>query len=136
MAKQSLFGSGKNAVQQTSHIRSTKVPGGNQGFSSNRLGNDTEPGPARGAPLSTQVKKEVSTKKVLRDGMNPFNDYEGDAKGVLGPNVVAQNAGRTPDDPVPDNAPMPNLAIRSKAALNAGLSSEAQFPADGVMHRD
>jgi len=135
MAKQSLYGSGKNAIQQTAHIRSTKVPGGNQGFSSNKLGGDTTPGPSGGAPLSTQVRQEVSSKKVLATGMNPFNQFEGDAAGVLGGNVVRQNAGRTPDDPVPDNAELPNLSIRTKAAEAASLASEAQFPADGVMHR-
>ena len=106
MAKQSLFGSGKNAVQQTGHIRSSSNYNGGQ-----------------------------ATKTHVGTSGNPYNEFVRDDKGVLGPNVVAQNAGRSPDNPVPDNAQLPNLAIRSKASEASSLASEAQFPADGVMHR-
>jgi hypothetical protein len=135
MAKQSLFGSGKNAIQQTAHIRSTKVPGGNQGFSTGSLGGDTVPGPNGGAPLSSAKRQEVTSTKIEADGMNPYNRFEGDSAGVLGANVKGQDGGRTTDSPVPERAEMPNLGIKTKAAESASKSGDDTFPSDGVMHR-
>lgn len=138
MAKNSLFG-GKNGVQQSAHIRQTKYPDGNQGFNTMNVGSvggDTVPGPMKGAPLSTKVRQTTSSKKVERDGMNPFNRYEGNKPGVLGADIVKQDAGRTLDSPVPELAQRPDIGIKSKAAEVAHASAGAEgFHPEGVLGR-
>jgi len=110
------------------------------GFNSaaSRLGSDTVPGPIVGGPLMNSRAVDDNEAKLTRypTGVNPFG-LSADAAGVLGPNVVRQNAGRTPDNPVPDNAQLPDLAVRTKpdeiehADPNQGLGERPR----GVMDR-
>ena len=126
---------GKNGIQTSAPVRTMRYPNGNQGFSANKLGGDTVPGPGKGAPLSSSKPQEVTTRKVLPDGGNPYNDYQQDSAGVLGAEVVRQNAGRYGDSPVPHSAQMPNANIKSKAGQVANSPAPESLPSDGVLGR-
>ncbi len=135
MAKQSLYGSGKQAIQQTSHIRSTVVPNGNQGFREASLGGDTRPGPDGGAPLSSQTVPTISVHKGTFVRGNPNNAYVADGPGVLKADVNA--AAPATDSPVPADHQMPLKDMASKAAevSVAAAPEQNSFPGAGVMHR-
>lgn len=133
MAKQTLFGSGKNAVQQTSHIRSIKVPNGNQGFSNRSLGSDTKPGDERGAPLmSTRRMEKNVSHRVLND--NPYNKFDRDnTTGVVFDATDYQTPANTTDSPVPGGATKPARGMAAKAINIAQAPTGDTFPADGVL---
>jgi hypothetical protein len=95
---------GKNGVQQSAHIRSIKGATGQ----------------------SATIKTNVGV-------TNPFNEFQGDAKGVLGPNVVAQNA-PAHDSPVPSGAQMPDTGS-TKSGVAAPAGGKTSFPGDGVLGR-
>jgi hypothetical protein len=102
-----------------------------------RLGSDTVPGILKGGPLMNSRSVNDNDAKLTRyaTGTNPYG-LSADAAGVLGPNVVRQNAGRY-DGPVPLGAQHPDLAVRSKpeeiekADPNQGLGVTLR----GVMDR-
>jgi hypothetical protein len=135
MAKSKSMFEGKNAVQDAGHIRSIKHPNGNQGFSSNKLGGDTVPGPNVGAPLSSKKEQLVTRRHIDPSGENPYNHIEGNAPGVLGAHVARQDAGHYPDSPVPGHAEKPDLAIRSKAGEAAHEDSHIGLHPEGVLGR-
>jgi hypothetical protein len=105
MAKQSMF-EGKNGVQQSSHIRT--------------ISRATENG---GSPST----------KTNHGSTNPYNSFQGDAAGVLGPDVVAQNAPAN-DSPVPAGHQMPELGS-TKSGVAAPAGGKTSFPSDGVLGR-
>ena len=127
---------GKNAVQQSAHIRSVKHPGGNQGFSSNNLGSGTtlRSGNDTGAPLHNHAKPQTDKKHAPVVRGNPFNPFVGNTAGVLGPNVKGQDAGLYQDSPVPGAAQKPNTSIISKAGEVAAETGQSLHP-DGVLGR-
>jgi hypothetical protein len=88
------------------------------GFNSaaTRLGSDSQPGPGPGGPLMNSRSVDDGAAKLTRypNGISP-GSLSADQRGVLGPGVVHQNAGRTPDNPVPDNAPLPHPDLMTKA---------------------
>lgn len=132
MAKQTLYGSGKNAVQQTDHIRSTKVLN-SAGFSS---GGPSTTSPFSGAPLrnGSQVSDGNSVKSAHWPAGNPYNEHARDESGVLGGGIKAQNAGRYADSPVPSGATLPDKNQMSKAAESASAPA-GTISGDGVLGR-
>lgn len=135
MAKQSLFGSGKNSIQQTGHITSRKVSN-SSGFSSQKsLGADTSPGSGPGAPFKDADRKDDSNvrRSNYPRGGNPYNPHDTNEQGVLGVNLSATDA--TQDSPVPAGATrshtnLPALKLSDASAIPGTLD---RFPADGVL---
>lgn len=134
MASSKSMFEGKNAVQQSAHIRSSKPTNG-AGFNRQVLTN-TQTQFSPGTPVRNGAHVDATVAKhYLAD--NPYNPMDRDEAKVLGPNVAGQNAGRYPDSPVPSSAQTPNIAITSKAgqvAASASISPNVP-PGDGVLGR-
>jgi hypothetical protein len=106
-------------VSGTPH-RHIVYPGGNQGFNKkiNTLGNDTWPGPPKGAPLSNAVVQMIDNKKIYHAGHGPtpgiLNDIPAD-KTTMGFRELTPRS-KTNDSPVPEkNREMPNPKVITKA---------------------
>lgn len=126
----------KPRTQVGTEPHTIRYPNGNQGFNSrvNTLGGDTQPGPGPGAPLSARKEQLVTERYVSPRGLNTFNTYEANAPGVLGPDVVKQNAPSI-DGPIPiagRQLPHPDLITKADAERFAA-SSIGDVPRRGTL---
>lgn len=90
-------------------------------------GNPTETGHVRSSSMHTPYK-------TTNHGVgNPYNEFQADSAGVLGPGIKGQNAGRNTDSPVQTGAPMPDTNQVTKQAEANSVPSG--LPGEGVLGR-
>ncbi len=97
-----------------------KYPNGNQGFNKkiNTLGNDTWPGPPKGAPLSNVVQQMIDNKKMYHAGHGPtpgvLNDIPAD-KTTMGFKELTPRSETTDSPVMKQGREMPNPRVTTKA---------------------
>jgi hypothetical protein len=128
----------KGKVVSGTPERHIVYPGGNQGFNKkiNTLGNDTWPGPPKGAPLSNVVQQMIDNKKMYHAGHGPtpgvLNDIPAD-KTTMGFRELTPKS-ETTDSPVSAQKPqMPNVKIITKAAEAAAAEAQIGNEPSGVL---